>query len=338
MTPLIASVSTEPRRVLIRAPNWIGDCVMAMPTVQRLRERFPRAHLALLAADKVIELWHGNPHLDELIPLTRWVAMRGKRFDLAVLLPNSFRSAWEARRAGIPRRVGFAGHWRRWLLTDVVANGEWRRPTTTHLVHHYLALSRHLGGNDELCQPRIWLSAEEQAAAESMLGAPPAGGFCALAPSAEYGPAKRWLAERFVETARQVAGQFDVRWVLVGGPHDVGICRPVAEGLGGAAVNLAGKTTLRQLAAVLARCRLLLTNDSGPMHVSYAVGTPVVAIFGSTEPSATGPVGSGHVVIRNKVDCSPCFLRECPTDFRCMRGIEAGEVVARVSEILQRGP
>lgn len=334
--PSTASASTDPQRILIRAPNWVGDCVMSMPAVQRLRERFPHAHISLLVKEQVLDLWRENPHLDELIPLGQLGTVAGKQFEMAILFPNSFRVAWEARRAGIPKRVGYAGHWRRRLLTDIVAGDSWNRPTDIHFVHHFLAFSKYLGGSDKAISPKITLQPEEIQAIDPLLEGAQAKRLCALAPSAEYGPAKRWLPERFIAAATQIAEKHDMIWVVVGGPNDAELCRPIAEGIGSNVLNLTGKTTLRQLCAVLARCRVLLTNDSGAMHVGYAVGTRVVAIFGSTEPAATGPVGEGHVVVRNKVDCSPCFLRECPIDFRCMKRIEVDEVTRKVSECLSR--
>jgi heptosyltransferase-2 len=216
-------------------------------------------------------------------------------------------------------------------LTDVV-EADWHRPTASHFVHHYLRLAAHLGASDQPVPPRIILTNQELQSADSLLAdALKAGPLCALAPGAEYGPAKRWLPERFVEVAKQT----NCRWLIVGGPSDAAVGNPIADQLGANAINLVGRTTLRQLCAVLARCRVLLTNDSGAMHVGYAVGTRVVAIFGSTEPAATGPLGQGHVVIRHKVDCSPCFLRECPIDFPCMKGIESRQVTQAISECLR---
>jgi|ERR1051326_7744219 heptosyltransferase-2 len=334
--PSTASASTDPKRILIRAPNWIGDCVMSMPAVQRLRERFPQAHIALLAKEKVLDLWKENPHLNELIPLGDIGSVAERKFEMAILFPNSFRVAWEAWRAEVPKRVGYAGHWRRWLLTDLIEGDSWNKPTDVHFVHHFLAFSKHLGGSDELVSPKITLQPAELHEVDPLLAGASAQPLCALAPSAEYGPAKRWLPERFIAVAKQIAQKHNVTWVIVGGPNDVELCRPIAEGIGSNVLNLTGKTTLRQLCAVLARCRVLLTNDSGAMHVGYAVGTRVVAIFGSTEPAATGPIGEGHGVVRHKVDCSPCFLRECPIDFRCMKRIEVDEVTGRVSECLSR--
>lgn len=332
--PSTASASTDPSRILIRAPNWLGDCVMSMPAVQRIRERFPDAHIGLLAREKVIELWRNNPHLNERIPLADLGSVRDARFEMAILFPNSFRVAWEAWRAAIPRRIGYDGDWRRPLLTDVIPGNPRHLPAVRHLISHYLSFARFLGGSDELTAPRIVVDESELREADRLVGAPGTRQLCALAPSAEYGPAKRWPAERFIETAKRLAAEQNVKWVVLGGPNDLPVCNPITAAIGESAINLVGKTNLRQLCAVLARCRLLLTNDSGAMHVGYAVGTKVLALFGSTEPSATGPVGEGHVVVRHKVDCSPCFLRECPIDFRCMKRIAVDEVVDRATDML----
>jgi lipopolysaccharide heptosyltransferase II len=147
-----------------------------------------------------------------------------------------------------------------------------------------------------------------------------------LCPGAEYGPAKRWLPERFAEVAKSVGGE----WVLFGTAKDETVGRQVAEALGQNCVNLIGKTTLEQLITELRRCRLLLTNDTGTMHLATLLGIPVVAVFGSTEPRLTGPLGSGNRVVRHQVECSPCFLRHCPLDFRCMKAVTAEEVVEEI--------
>lgn len=332
--PSTASASTDPSRILIRAPNWVGDCVMSMPAVQRIRERFPDAHIGLLAKEKVIDLWRKSPHLNELIPLANLGTVREARYEMAILFPNSLRVAWEAWRAAIPRRIGYAGDCRRALLTEAIPGDPRHLPTGRHLTSHYLSFARFLGGSDELTAPRIVVDEAELREADHLVGAPGTMRLCALAPSAEYGPAKRWPAGRFIETAKRLAAEQHVRWVVVGGPNDLPVCNPITAALGESAVDLAGKTSLRQLCAVLARCRVLLSNDSGAMHVGYAVGAKVLALFGSTEPSATGPLGEGHVVVRHKVDCSPCFLRECPIDFRCMTRIEVDEIVDRATRML----
>jgi lipopolysaccharide heptosyltransferase II len=156
-----------------------------------------------------------------------------------------------------------------------------------------------------------------------------------LSAGAEYGPAKRWLPERFAEAAVKVAAQAQVQWVLFGTPKDAQIGEQIATDLGDSCVNRVGQTTLDQLILALRQCRLLLTNDTGTMHLASLLGVPVVAIFGSTEPGLTGPLGNHHIVLRHHVECSPCFLRKCPIDFRCMKAVAVQEVVDAVLSILK---
>jgi heptosyltransferase-2 len=349
-------------RILVRATNWIGDSVMSMPAVQRLRELKPQAHIALLCPAKLHDLWRRNPFLTETIPFDTHPDiedMFDREFDVAIIFPNSFRSARECRRADIPCRVGYPGHWRRLLLTDVVPEPTADRPhyrqvqvagktfkvktfppTVRHQVHRYLDLIAHVGGNGEFIRPRIWLANEELPHLNKFFrdnGRP----VCAIFAGAEYGPAKRWMPERFAEVARRVTEQIHCRWLLLGGPRDTEIAAAIETELAAAnlepdsIVNVTGKTTLMELCALLRFSKLLLTNDTGPMHIAYALGTSVVAIFGSTSPELTGPLGPRDHVIRHPVECSPCFLRECPIDFRCMKGITTDEAVSAVVRLLR---
>ena len=343
-------------RILVRATNWIGDSVMTMPAVQRLRELAPEAFIAVLCPGKLVDLWRHNPYIHDIIPFGRKVDindLRDREFDVAILFPNSFRSAWEAKRAGIGRRIGFAGHCRRLLLTDVVPQPrserasyktltvdgkEFRVKTFRSLRHqseHYLDIVEYLGGNRNPAPPRIRLAIEEMPALNKYLrddGRP----VIAINAGAEYGPAKRWPADRFADTALKVSEAVDVRWLIVGGPGDIEIARTIEARLraakldGNSVINVAGQTTLLDLCALLRFSKLLLTNDTGPMHVAAAFGTPTISIWGSTSPELTGPMSPRSVIIRQPVECSPCFLRKCPIDFRCMNGISVGEVVNAV--------
>jgi lipopolysaccharide heptosyltransferase II len=157
----------------------------------------------------------------------------------------------------------------------------------------------------------------------------------ALCPGAEYGPAKRWLPERFAETARAVAAQSPVQWILFGTKNDAAVGKRISQALGDSCVNRIGQTTLDQLIDELGECRLLLTNDTGTMHLASLLGIPVVAIFGSTDPRLTAPLGQGHAILRHQVECSPCFLRECPIDFRCMKAVSVDEVTDTILSILR---
>jgi len=238
------------------------------------------------------------------------------RFDAGVVFPNSLRSALELWLGGIPRRVGYAGHRRRWLLNQIVRKPPPNGPPP-HQVEHFLEIARSLGVEAE---------AGEIAIADRQRGvnAEPRYGLC---PGAEYGPAKRWLPERFAETATAVGG----RWMLFGTAKDAEIGAQIAAALGDKCTNLIGQTTIEQLIDELRQCELLLTNDTGTMHLATLLGVPVVAVFGSTEPRLTGPLGRKSRVVRHQVECSPCFLRECPLDFRCMKAVSVEEVVAAIA-------
>jgi len=359
LSPESAIDRTRSTRILVRATNWIGDTVMSMPAVQRLRELQPQGHIALLCSAKLHDLWRHNPFLNDVIPFDYTAdiaALRAGVFDIAIIFPNSFRSAWECWRARIPRRIGFAGHRRRKLLTDVAPEppGDTvvRKPITVegktfevkhfptirHQVHRYLNLIALLGGNPEPVPPRIWLSPGDLPALTKFLHEG-SRQFIGINAGAEYGPAKRWIPEHFSEVAKRVSDEIACRWLLLGGPGDVEIANAIESQLRTQVadprhvVNVAGKTTLMELCELIKFCKLLLTNDTGPMHLAAALGTPVVAIFGSTSAELTGPLGKQCVVVHQDVECSPCFLRECPIDFRCMNRITVDQVTDAVLKL-----
>ncbi|MDQ6655887.1 MAG: lipopolysaccharide heptosyltransferase II [Verrucomicrobiota bacterium] len=323
----------QPFRILVRGTNWLGDSVISAAAVRALKLGRPDAHITVAAPAKFSAVWKLVPEVDEVLPLpgkSLWRTVRllraHKPFEVAVLFPNSLRSALEVWLAGIPRRVGFAGHRRRWLLNQIVPPPAKPGPPQ-HQVHHYLRIVRHLGGPADLIalpQPRR---------APTTPGGVVKLGLCA---GAEYGPAKRWLPERFAEVASAVAAAEPVQWQLFGTAADAAVGESIATQLGESCVNRIGKTSLDELIAELRECRLLLTNDTGTMHLATLLGVPVVAVFGSTEPRLTGPLGTGNAVIRHHVECSPCFLRKCPIDFRCMHAVSAKEVTAQVLAMLTR--
>jgi lipopolysaccharide heptosyltransferase II len=344
------------RRILIRSTNWLGDAVMTVPAVQRLKQAHPQAQLVVLTASKLADLWRLHPDVSEVIVhessncpfvlLRQTRELRQSRFDAAVIFPNSWRSALPLWLAGIPRRIGFRGHARAWMLTDALeestdyqtrpvmkpeairrlasgASPVLDRPAFKHQVHRHLQLAAVLGADPTPCAPKLQLGPLPPNAC-----LPKDRPLLALNASAEYGPAKRWPLDRFIAAAKMMIERRRVRWVIIGGPKETDLGDQIAAALGEQhAINLAGQTTLLGLCHVLAQCRLLLTNDSGPMHLAAALGKPAVAIFGSTEPELTGPGGSRHVIVRRAPSCSPCFLRECPIDFRCMTAITTAEVV-----------
>jgi lipopolysaccharide heptosyltransferase II len=323
----------KPFRILIRAANWLGDSVISVPAVRAIKAGRPDAHVTIVAPEKIASLWTLVPEVDEVLAMeSRSLFSVVKRirhqaaFDVALIFPNSLRAALEVWFGGIPRRVGFPGHNRRWLLNQIVAE-EPRRGPIQHQVYRYLRMARELGAAQAPPEVRKFLPRIKTN------GAPPKLGLC---PGAEYGPAKRWLPERFAEVAREIVQQRPVQWILFGTPADQERGAAIESALGAHCVNRIGQTTLEQLAAELSECALLLTNDTGTMHLATLLGVPVIAIFGSTEPLLTGPLGNARHIIHHQVECSPCFLRECPIDFRCMKAISVEEVVAAVSTQLDR--
>jgi heptosyltransferase-2 len=333
LPPALTPQQLKPFRILIRASNWLGDSVMSVPAVRSIKRGRPDARVTVAAPAKIAAMWKLVAEVDEIISLpdTSIFAnvrsiLREQPFDVAILFPNSLRVALEAWLEGIPRRVGYRGHFRSWLLNQTVRKRT-KLGRIEHQAEHYLRIARDLGAG----------AMEKGFDVRSPLQHPDLDNWkIALCPGAEYGPAKRWLPERFAAAACAIAEERPVEWILFGTTKDAALGETISAALGDRCVNRIGQTTLDQLIEELRACRLLLTNDTGTMHLASLLGLPTVAIFGSTEPQLTGPLGNGHVVLRHHVECSPCFLRECPIDFRCMKAVDVEEVVAAVKELLER--
>ena len=337
-------------RLLVRTPNWLGDAVMALPALAACRAHFPRAALAVAAPRNLAPLLAAAPGVDEVVGVTRGgrggrrseaAALRRGAFDVVVLLPGSFGAAWTARRAGIPERWGFAGRWRRALLTRAVpAPGRRGRPR--HQVTRYLDLVRGLGIEPVVRAPRLEAPTTMRARARLLLA--PARGderpLVGIAPGAAYGHAKRWPPARYADVAARLVRERGARVVLLGGRHDRDAGHAIESALGGGTragvLNLIGRTDVAELAGVLAACRTLLAGDSGAMHLAAALGVPVTAVFGPTDERLTAPVG-GHAVLTHPVWCRPCFFRDCPIDHRCMTRISEAEVLKAVVGRLEAG-
>ncbi|MEY2544115.1 MAG: heptosyltransferase [Verrucomicrobiota bacterium] len=321
----------KPFRILIRSSNWLGDAVMSVPAVRAIKKGRPDAHVTILAPKKIAPMWKLISEVDEILSLpnkslfsaTRLIG-RQKRFDVAILFPNSLRVALEAWR--VPRKVGYRGHARAWLLNQIVR--EPRRPgPPEHHAARFLRIAEDCGADIDRMRDTNQASPQTAKVSDQK--------FLGLCPGAEYGPAKRWLPERFAEAAAAISAQSKTKWILFGTEKDKAIGETIATALGDNCSNRIGQTTLDELIEELRGCRALLTNDTGTMHLAALLGVPVVAIFGSTEPALTGPLGNGHTILRHHVECSPCFLRECPIDFRCMKEIAVPEVVNAVMSILR---
>lgn len=331
--------------ILVASPNWLGDAVLSFPALANLRRSFPGARIALLVRPWLSPLFRSVPYVDELVELPSgseaiWAAtaLRQRHFELALLLPNSFRVAMISWLAGIPHRVGYVTDGRGLLLTVGV------RPPRGLLRHQadvYLDLLRSLKW-DAWWRPTGFLPPPESGAeAEKLLsesGLAPHTPVIGITPGASYGTAKRWPAERFAAAADLLADRFGTVALLFGSSSEASITQAIRERMRGAAVDFGGRTTLSELASLLGRCALLLTNDTGTMHLASALGTRCVALFGPTDPRRTGPLGEGHQILHNPPACSPCRYRDCPIDHRCMRELDVERVAAAAGTILTRLP
>ena len=335
-----------PRRILVRAPNWIGDAVMCEPAVGGLRSLFPGAELTMLAKPAIAELFIAHPALHCMLVYEdkgahagisgKWSlagTLRRHRFDLAVLFQNAFEAAFLAWLAGIPRRYGYATDGRVFLLTEPVAVP--KDPVPGHQVEYYWNLLRPLGLAGGPTLPTLLVSTDEDRMADVRLasaGIDSSDLIIGINPGSTYGSAKRWMSDRFAEVAKRLVRRVEqsesvhVAVVILGAKGEESLGEDIATQLGGRSIVLSGSTTIRELMAVLKRCRLLITNDTGPMHIAAAFGVPVVAVFGPTDWRTTAPYGQERSIVREAVDCAPCLLRECPIDHRCMTRVSVEKV------------
>jgi lipopolysaccharide heptosyltransferase II len=320
-------------RLLVRAPNWLGDVVLSLPALRDVRRAFPGARLEVLARSRVAGLYDALPEVDAVVESSGAIAdaraLRG-RFDLAVLLPNSFASAFAVWRARVPERWGYATDGRAMLLTRSC-----RVPASIRgqsQLYYYRAMIAGLGlATEGAPDASLVCSQEWQARGAARLGTD--GPWIGVNPGAFYGSAKRWPQERFGAAAEIVARRLGASVAILGSEAE----RPIGEAIAGQlrvpVRNLCGETSLAELVGVLARLRLLLTNDSGPMHLAAALGIPTLAIFGSTDWRETAPVGERSRIVREQVECAPCLLRECPIDHRCMTRVATDRVARAALEL-----
>lgn len=332
-------------RLLVRTTNWLGDAVMSIPALRKIRRARPEAEITILARQWVADLYAREDFCDRILIYDHagWHSgLRGKgrlaselareRFDQAVLLQNAFDAALIAWLARIPVRIGYARDGRRPLLTQPV---EPPKPgeTPPHQRFYYLELLRRAGWIDVIPEcADIRLHGVEEAAesgrARWRARGLPEGPWIGVSPGAAHGGAKRWIPEYFAESARTLAGELDARVAVFGSKAEAELAESIAGQIGPAAVSLAGETSLSEYIDLAATCTLYLTNDSGPMHVAAALCVPTVAVFGATDHIATGPSASWAKVVRRDLDCTPCLLRECPLpEHRCMLAVTP-EVVA----------
>jgi len=335
--------------VLIRGTNWIGDVVMTFPAMAAVRATLPKARITVLVKPWVADLVRMHPAVDDVLVYERpgrhdglrglfalARELRQRRFDAAILLQNAIEAAVIARLAGIPVRAGYGTDARGPLLTHPVKLNP--SVKTVHQSLYYLGMLEALGFEPSGTSVSIVPTEEQQRAAGRHLAEWGIAGrrpLVGMAPGAAYGPAKRWFPERFAAVADRLAERFACPVLLFGSAGDRASTEAVQAAAKTALVDIAGRTSLGDAIALIACCDLFITNDSGLMHVAGALGVPTVAVFGSTDPKTTYPLGERTVLVRRPVDCSPCLRQECPTDFRCMDLVTVDEVLEHSTRLLE---
>jgi heptosyltransferase-2 len=339
----------EIERILIRGTNWIGDVVMTLPALAAIRKTWPGARISVLAKPWVSEVYRISPDVDEIIAyqepgphagvmgkLRLAAELRNKSFDCAILLQNAIEAAILARLAGIPLRAGYNSDGRGLLLTHSVQRT--RAVRQIHQIDYYLEMVRALGCTPAERSVQLHPGDDYDGAAEKLFieyGIDAGRPLIGLAPGAAYGPAKKWFPERFAAVVDRLIDDTGAQALLFGSGGDKESTAAVAQNSRHCLIDIAGKTHLKEAITLISRCALFLSNDTGMMHIAGALGIPTVAIFGSTNPLTTSPVGEKSIVIHKDVPCSPCLKPVCPTDFRCMDLIGTEEVYGAARMLLK---
>jgi len=343
----------SPNNILVRVPNWIGDAVICLPALMDIRDCFAKAGITILARPTIAELLRGQCGINDVLVYEHQTDHRGifgllrlsqvirkRAFDTVVLFQNAFEAAVLSAFSNIPTRIGYATDGRGWLLSQSVRLPS---PPSLHQTRYYQQLVQAITkvpSKDRA--PKLIVTGNDQVACETKFPEvflPKETLLIGINPGSIYGSAKRWLPERFAELGDQLVAQIrkeypeysSVRCLLLGGKGEEDLGMEITNRMCSQPIVLSGKTSIRELMGILRRCAVLVSNDTGPMHMAQALGVPVVAIFGSTDPDATSPSGGGQsVVIRTDVRCAPCLLRACPIDHRCMTGISTDQVMTAV--------
>ena len=341
--------------ILVRAPNWIGDAVMGTPALMDLREAYPEAKITLWARPTIAQLLLGHPSIDEVFiydhkgrhkgvfgKVTLIRELRARRFSIAILLQNAFEAALLTFLSRVPERWGYASDGRRLFLSRGIPVP--KQEGRVHQVDYFQRLIGELTGVQTKRALNLVVEENEEQLVDQAfpgLARENADEVIGVNPGSIYGTAKRWLPERFAEAADQIiekrqraqSSKQGIKCVIVGGPGEEELGRTVGRYMKHPSMVLSGQTTIRQLLVIIKRCSLFLTNDTGPMHIACALGVPVVAIFGSTDPAHTAPSPNLSRMVRFPVRCAPCLLRHCPIDHRCMTGISVDEVYKAALEV-----
>lgn len=327
--------------ILIRSANWIGDVIMSTPTIRAIRRNFPSSHISVLAKSWVIPVYFNNPDIDsvELYDTDDNVFQVAKglkqKFDLAILLQNAFEAALIAFLAKIPNRLGYNTDARTLLLTHPVRLDPARKKM--HQIDYYLGILEDAGLKTFGREQTLIISEEEKQSAENVLkdyGFSDDDIIIGINPGAAYGTAKRWFSERYAELCRRLDQQFKCKFIIFGSAGEKSLGESVCGQIGENVVNICGRTTLREAFALIDKCRLFITNDSGLMHAAAALNVPQIAIFGSTNHITTSPSSDKSHIIRVPTSCSPCLKPDCPTDHRCMKAVSVDMVCSLAEKIM----
>ena len=342
----------EINRIVVRAPNWVGDAVMSVAAFRKLRALFPNAHITVVSKPGTADIFRDADFVDEVLVYERrglasfWRqvgAWKQRRFELALLFQNAFEAAVMSFSARVPRRIGYDTERRGLLLTHPVAVPSWKNER--HEIFYYLNLVEELeravlGRQSEEREPQfqIVVSAERKNEARKLLADAHVDGdkrLVLLCPGSVNSRAKRWPAERYALLADLLA-ESEATVVLIGSPGELDVSHQVARLAKRPPILLTGKTSVAGVTALISIADVLITNDTGPAHIGAAVSTPTLVIFGPTNPLTTRPYGSTGQIIRRQPDCAPCMLRDCPIDHRCMTAITPEEVLQLTAQIIRR--
>ena len=340
-----------PKNIVVRMPNWLGDLVMATPILADLRNHWKSADISVMCQSNVAPLLEHDPNLNEVLSFKRpsgWIhrthhleiiePLRRGEYDLGILLTNSFSSAWWFWRGGVKNRIGYAGNFRDFLLNRSLPFP--KNKETQHLVLTYKMLLEPLGIPLSDTPPKLYISEEEKRSAQEILSrfgvtGDPSQKLIGINPGAAYGSAKCWMPERFTQVTHRLLEDPNLFVIYFGDQAGTPLVHEICKEMPERVINLAGKTSIRELMALIQRCTAFLTNDSGPMHIAAALDTPLLALFGSTNEVKTGPNPQGEVIHKH-VSCSPCYRRVCPIAFRCMKRIEVDEVYHALCHIIEK--
>lgn len=339
-------------RIVVRGANWIGDAVMTIPALRLLRAKFPDASISLHTRGWAEGIFRDFEYIDEIISIEKNVSriasvldqsrlLRTNKFDLAVLVPNSFESALVAKLGGVPTRIGYATEKRSFLLTDAVNVPDWKNER--HESDYYLNLVENIEGSavstkSEDLAPLLKVSDERKSAARLFLnqqGVDDGHTVVAIGAGSTNSLAKRWPAENFAELSNLIHRELHAEVILLGSAEEGSVAAEVAKAKKATPIDLTGKTDLATATAVLSVVDLFVSNDMGLAHIAAAVGTPTIVIFGPTNDVTTRPLGNDVEIIREPVDCSPCMLRDCPIDHRCMTRISPERVFESARKMLE---